>query len=509
MDLGPDDVGYICMPLFHSNAVMVGWAPSIVAGASVGLARRFSVSSWLPDVRRYGATWFNYTGKPLCYLVASPEQPDDADNPLRVAFGNEGAPDVVAAFGRRFGVRGDRRLRSHRGRRRREPGGRHADRGAGQSRRRRPGRRRGRQTASRPPARRRRSPAERRGVRRRDRQHRGQRARSRATTTTTRPTPRPPATGGTGAGDLGYLDDERLPLLRRTHRGLDPGRRRELPRRSRSRPRWSATPTWWWPPSTACPTPAPATRSWPPSSCATAPPSTPPASATWLDAQADLGPKWRPRYVRLARGRAHDGHQQGAEAAPGPAEVPLATGSAATRCGTGTGARSPTVRSPPRTRPSCWPSSPAPAASASGTCRRHGPRLHRRRAGLRRGGAGLAGRPPRAAARRSPTLAEEVAWGRAWQARLAADRWVGIHWPSSLRRARRHAGRGGAVQHGVRPGPGAAAGEPGRHQPGRADAAGPRHRRAEGAAGCRRSSTPASSGASCSASPTPAATWRR
>ncbi len=104
LELGPDDVGYVCMPLFHSNAVMVGWAPSIVAGASVGLARRFSVSGWLPDVRRYGATWFNYTGKPLSYLVASPERPDDADNPLRVAFGNEGAPQVLDEFARRFGV---------------------------------------------------------------------------------------------------------------------------------------------------------------------------------------------------------------------------------------------------------------------------------------------------------------------------------------------------------------------------------------------------------------------
>ena len=104
LDIGPDDVGYVCMPLFHSNAVMVGWAPSIVAGASVGLARRFSASGWLPDVRRYGATWFNYTGKPLAYLVATPEQPDDADNPLRVAFGNEGSPEVVETFGRRFGV---------------------------------------------------------------------------------------------------------------------------------------------------------------------------------------------------------------------------------------------------------------------------------------------------------------------------------------------------------------------------------------------------------------------
>ncbi|MDR3649263.1 MAG: acyl-CoA dehydrogenase family protein [Acidimicrobiales bacterium] len=28
-------------------------------------------------------------------------------------------------------------------------------------------------------------------------------------------------------------------------------------------------------------------------------------------------------------------------------------------------------------------------------------------------------------------LADEVAWGREWQATLAADRWVGVHWPST------------------------------------------------------------------------------
>ena len=74
MDLGPDDIGYVCMPLFHSNAVQVGWAPSIVTGCSVGLARQFSASGWLPDVRHYGATYFNYTGKPLAYLLAQPER---------------------------------------------------------------------------------------------------------------------------------------------------------------------------------------------------------------------------------------------------------------------------------------------------------------------------------------------------------------------------------------------------------------------------------------------------
>jgi fatty-acyl-CoA synthase len=104
LGLGPDDVGYVCMPLFHSNAVMVGVAPALVYGASVGLARRFTASGWLGDVRRYGATWFNYTGKPLSYVLATPERPDDADNPLRVAFGNEGSPQVIEEFSRRFGV---------------------------------------------------------------------------------------------------------------------------------------------------------------------------------------------------------------------------------------------------------------------------------------------------------------------------------------------------------------------------------------------------------------------
>lgn len=104
MDLTADDVGYVCMPLYHSNSLQVGWMPSIISGASVALARKFSASGWLPDVRRYGATYWNYTGKPLAYLLAQPEREDDADNPLRVAYGNEGAPRLVEAFSERFGV---------------------------------------------------------------------------------------------------------------------------------------------------------------------------------------------------------------------------------------------------------------------------------------------------------------------------------------------------------------------------------------------------------------------
>jgi fatty-acyl-CoA synthase len=105
LELTPDDVGYAAMPLFHTNSLMSGLAPALVAGASLSLARRFSASRFLPDVRHYRVTWFNYTGKVLTYLLATPARPDDADNPLRVAFGNEGSPAVIEAAATRFGMR--------------------------------------------------------------------------------------------------------------------------------------------------------------------------------------------------------------------------------------------------------------------------------------------------------------------------------------------------------------------------------------------------------------------
>jgi fatty-acyl-CoA synthase len=91
------------MPLFHSNAVIAGWAPSLAVGATIALRRKFSASQFLPDVRRYGATYANYVGTPLSYVLAQPEQPDDADNPLRRVFGNEGAPADLTRFAERFG----------------------------------------------------------------------------------------------------------------------------------------------------------------------------------------------------------------------------------------------------------------------------------------------------------------------------------------------------------------------------------------------------------------------
>ena len=103
LGLGPLDVLYVSMPLFHSNAVMAGWGPALACGAAVALCEKFSASRLLDDVRHYGATYLDYVGKPLSYVLATPERPDDADNPLRIAFGNEAGDRDIAAFSERFG----------------------------------------------------------------------------------------------------------------------------------------------------------------------------------------------------------------------------------------------------------------------------------------------------------------------------------------------------------------------------------------------------------------------
>jgi fatty-acyl-CoA synthase len=100
---GPDDVMYCAMPMFHGNALTTCVVPAIAAGAVLVLRRRFSASGFLPDVRHYGVTYFNYVGRALAYVLATDPAPDDADNTLRFGFGTDGSPQDISTFKRRFG----------------------------------------------------------------------------------------------------------------------------------------------------------------------------------------------------------------------------------------------------------------------------------------------------------------------------------------------------------------------------------------------------------------------
>ncbi len=98
-----NDVSYNAMPLFHGNALMSTWAPTLCQGGTFAMRQRFSASKFLPDVIEFGATFFNYVGRSLSYVLAQPESPAEATTKLRLGFGTEASATDQSEFMRRYG----------------------------------------------------------------------------------------------------------------------------------------------------------------------------------------------------------------------------------------------------------------------------------------------------------------------------------------------------------------------------------------------------------------------
>ncbi|GAA0727403.1 AMP-binding protein [Dactylosporangium roseum] len=103
-ELTRDSVSYLAMPLFHGNAVMLNLGPAMVCGATICMVRKFSASGFVRDVHEHGVTYFNYVGRALAYVLAQPVDPRDATSTLRRAVGTEASAADIARFTERFGV---------------------------------------------------------------------------------------------------------------------------------------------------------------------------------------------------------------------------------------------------------------------------------------------------------------------------------------------------------------------------------------------------------------------
>jgi crotonobetaine/carnitine-CoA ligase len=105
LELSEDDRLMTSLPLFHINAPAYSVLGSVAAHASVALLPRFSASAFVDSARRHGATEFNAIGAMLEILMRQPERPDDADNPLRIAYAGPTPPEERhLEFERRFGL---------------------------------------------------------------------------------------------------------------------------------------------------------------------------------------------------------------------------------------------------------------------------------------------------------------------------------------------------------------------------------------------------------------------
>lgn len=116
MGLGADDRGYACMPLFHSNALFLGFMPAFWVGGSMAMRDHFSASQFVPDVCRYGSTYWNYVGEPVHYVLGALEKQygsagaireavtRNPGNRLRFALGNGAAAPDLERFSAYLGL---------------------------------------------------------------------------------------------------------------------------------------------------------------------------------------------------------------------------------------------------------------------------------------------------------------------------------------------------------------------------------------------------------------------
>jgi carnitine-CoA ligase len=97
--LSAEDAVFGFSPMFHVTGRTPLLAMSDVGGRVV-LRERFSASTFLDDVRRYGCTSMTVNAG---LVLETPEQPNDRDNPMRVVFAGHNAT-MARRFAQRFDV---------------------------------------------------------------------------------------------------------------------------------------------------------------------------------------------------------------------------------------------------------------------------------------------------------------------------------------------------------------------------------------------------------------------
>lgn len=95
---------YTCLPLYHVSGHNLCVIPSIYAGSTVVLSRKFSHKNFWPEVRASKAEIVQHVGELVRYLLSAPPSPLDKDHNVRMIWGNGTRPDVWELFRERFSI---------------------------------------------------------------------------------------------------------------------------------------------------------------------------------------------------------------------------------------------------------------------------------------------------------------------------------------------------------------------------------------------------------------------
>ncbi|MFD2726775.1 long-chain-acyl-CoA synthetase [Hyunsoonleella rubra] len=106
MNLNPNDVMYVPLPFYHTNALIVGWSIALSGPCAMVMRRKFSVTHFWKDVSKYNVSAFIYIGELCRYLLNAPESDLDSAHCIKKIIGNGLRPDIWHQFKKRFSIDG-------------------------------------------------------------------------------------------------------------------------------------------------------------------------------------------------------------------------------------------------------------------------------------------------------------------------------------------------------------------------------------------------------------------
>ncbi|MFV5347603.1 long-chain-acyl-CoA synthetase [Acinetobacter soli] len=104
LDLNPDDVMYVTLPLYHATGIVVCWCGVIAGSATLALRRKYSTSAFWKDVKKFNASVIGYVGELCRYLMDAPATELDRSHRVTKMIGNGMRPNIWDKFKQRFGV---------------------------------------------------------------------------------------------------------------------------------------------------------------------------------------------------------------------------------------------------------------------------------------------------------------------------------------------------------------------------------------------------------------------
>jgi crotonobetaine/carnitine-CoA ligase len=105
MDVWNDDVCFTCLPLFHSNAMVLTVYPALIMGARTIVQEKYSATQFWKWMKNYGVTKFNMVGTMSYFMWNTAPAPEEKEHKANLVMGSPAPHDIIEPFMERFNIK--------------------------------------------------------------------------------------------------------------------------------------------------------------------------------------------------------------------------------------------------------------------------------------------------------------------------------------------------------------------------------------------------------------------